>query len=190
VLLAVAVHGRNNTAVYTTPPSGWTVQDPSTDSTGPGVVRWYTKKIGAASSEPSTYTWAGGTGGRHEAVMVQVTGAPSTSQVDVKGAVATLISSPDRVIVPSVTTTSDLDLLLLACNSSTSGGVLAPFVAGTGTTVVASAGTNTGTAESVLTVLFQKAVALGSTGTRSTPTNAAAVASTGSGYMIAIKSAG
>lgn len=186
-LLIAAVASRNSTAPYTTPPAGWTIINPSVDSTAPGLIRFYYKHVTDAGAEPASYTWAGASsGGRQTAMIFRVIDAENATPVDVSGAVATQISGPDRIILPSVTTTEDSTLLLALGFSSSTGGVPQTYTSTT-MTVVGSVGTATGTAESALTVLQETVGGAGATGTR-TVTATAGTASSGNGYLIALQS--
>lgn len=186
--LLAAVYSRAASAVYTTPPSGWTIQDPSTDTTTFGVLRIYLKQI--TGSEPANYTWAGGGSGRHVAVMGIVSGVLAASQVDVKGAVATGISGPERVIVPGVTTTADLDMLAIVAVANGTGGTSPTFDPPAGATAVASVQTTTGASESSMTLAWQPSLSIGATGNKVMTNTGGAASSTGGGYLIAVKSAG
>jgi len=186
-VLVAAVWSRNATAVYTTPPSGWTIVAPTTDDTSTGVIRIYHKVINNAAGEPASYTWAGGGSGRQTGIISRVTGVNLASVGNAQGSVATLIGSPDRVIAPAVTTTADNTLLLAAVGGNNTGGIVPTFTNGQ-MTVIGNAATNTGASESGLTLLAEVVPATGSTGTRSLP--ASPSAASGLGYMVAINSAG
>lgn len=189
-LLVAVVGARASSAVYTTPPTGWTRVDPNVDNTAAGVIRLYYKKITTASGEAASYTWAGGASGRHAGVMFRVTGHDTTVPIDgTAGDVATLVSTPDRIILPAVTTVTENALLVALGWSSTTGGTIGTFTRA-GMTQVGTANTTTGASESAMTALTETVPAVGSTGTRSITGSPTAAYSTGSGYMVAIRSAG
>lgn len=183
-LLIAAVYSRAASAVYTTPPSGWTAINPPTDNTAAGVVRLYWK---IAASEGSSYTWAGGGSGRHTAILTRVTGS-TTTPTDVAGNADTAIGPPDRIILPAMTTTSDLDALIMVGTANGTGGTSPTFTVPSPGSVIASVQTTTGASESSMTLAIETAVAVGATGTR--VMTASGTSSTGVGYMAAIKSAG
>lgn len=185
-LLVAAVYTRAGGAPYTTPPAGWTVIDPVPDITAAGIVRLYWKRVTSASGEPINFTWAGGGSGRHVGVITRVLGT-TASPVDLAGAAATEISSPERIILPGVTTTAESDLLIMVATSNGTGGTSPTFTPAEGE-VIASVQTSTGVSESSMTLAFQEAVPQGATGSR--VMTASAVGSTGVGYLAAIKSEG
>lgn len=188
-LLVAAVYSRNAGADFTSIPTGWTSVAPANGDNVPvGVVRIYYKNVTNAAGEPSTYTWSGGGSGRNVGVMTRVTGAINTSPIGVVGNNDVLISTPDRIILPSVTTTTDLPLLIMVGAINTTGGVVASVTLPDGGTVVGMANTNTGSSESSLTLAVQAGVATGATGTRRMSTST--TSSSGVGYMATIKSAG
>jgi hypothetical protein len=186
-VLIAAVYSRAASAVYATPPTGWTAIEPSTDNTAAGVVRLYWKRITDAGSEPADYTWTGGGSGRHVGIITRVTGSVA-SPVDVASAAATGITGPERIICPTITTTTDLDMLVMVGTSNGTGGDAPEFTAPAGATVVASTQTTTGASESGITLAVETAVATGATGSRTL--TVVGTSSTGVGYMAAIKSAG
>jgi len=187
-LIVIGTWTRAGSTPYTGTPAGMTRIDPSADNTSVGVFRVYIKHVTSAASEPASYAFTGGGSGRHAAVAFRVTGHAVADTLDVAGAVATLIGSPDRVIMPGVTTTQDNTLLIGIAGGNTSGGLGSPLFTNVDMVEIASAGTATGAAESGVTMFAQPIPATGATSTR--PAVADRATGSGAGYMLAIRSAG
>jgi len=184
-LLVAAVWNRNGSAPFTTPPDGFNPLPPAVDNTASGVLRFYVHAVADADLEPADYTWAGGTSGRNVGLIFRVIDADLGTPSHVAGSVATLISGPDRVILPGLTTTAANKLLLGAAGGNNTGGIVPSFTQ-SAMTLIGSAGTTTGASESGLTVFAEKLGAAGASGTRSAP--AVPAAASGLGYMVALNS--
>lgn len=187
-VLVAAIHGRNNTAVYTTPPAGWTAVTPISDNTTAGVIRLYTHVVTDVTTEPADYTWSGGTSGRHVGMMFIVEGALTSSVVGVAGAVSGANIATDQMTPGSITTATINALLLCFVMGNTASGGAAIFSTTSGMALVGTAGTATGSAESGIAVFSEHRPSAGGTGTRTTQADRDIVS--GLGYMISIKSAG
>lgn len=189
-LLVACIWGRNNDLPYTGVPSGWTVHAPASGSDAVGIVRFFTKPITDAGSEPADYAWTGGNSGRANGIIMRVTGADNADPVDATSAVATGIGGPERIIIPSVTATEAATLLLMAGCTNTTGNTGGAHYAADGVDEVAFVSTATGASESS-TCVGAKVVGDGATGTTSyvvTPVSPPTVASS-IGYAVAIKAA-
>lgn len=187
-VLVAAIHGRNNTAVYSSPPAGWTAVTPTSDNTTAGVIRLYTHVVTDATTEPADYTWSGGGSGRHVGMMFIVEGALTSSVVGAVGAVSGANIATDQMTPGSITTATINALLLCFVMGNTSSGGAAVFSTTSGMALVGTAGTATGSAESGIAVFSEHRPSAGGTGTRTTQADRDIVS--GLGYMMSIKSAG
>lgn len=181
-VLIAALYSRNGTVPFTTPPTGWTVMPPASDITTAGLVRLYFKVITNSAGEPTSYTWSGGGSGRNLGMITRVIGS-TASPFDAAGAVSTEISTPERIILPALSTTGESELLVsVGCSNNT--GAVPPFTMPDGGSVIASVQTNTGASESYMALGVEAGLATGATGTR----RMLGGGTSGVGYMAAIRS--
>ena len=170
-LLVALTYPRNSDAGFSAAPSGWTlVPGQPTIGTGQGGLRWYTKPIPSAAAETATdYTWSGAsTGGRIAATIFRVTGAHATPIHALSATAGTLLGAGTTgatLTAPAATTTVPNTLVLTAMEANiVSGQVYMDLPSGT--TLVAQAVTNTGSANTELQVAQNTQSAAGSTGTK------------------------
>ncbi len=88
-----------------TPPAGWTLIRATTNATNVGMASYY--KV-AGASEPNSYTWTFNPTVRATGGIIQMSNVDINDPINVSaGAIGNDVSSPFRVIAPSVTTTTD-----------------------------------------------------------------------------------
>jgi len=190
-LLVAVVYGRSNTAQYTTPPTGWTAVNPGgTRTTSVGWQTFYYKPIPVAASEAATsYTWAGGTNGRHDVIIGRVSGADLASPIEAVGNDALAIGgTPQTLPMPAVTAVSTNGLLITGENTQvTTGASPVNLTPPAGITKLATVTTTTSAQNNNLGMSYKQLSASGSTGTM--VFSATGTLQSGLGYAMIIKSA-
>jgi|ERR1044072_1378665 hypothetical protein len=190
-LLVAVVHGRSNTAQYTTIPSGWTAANPGgTRTTSLGWQTIFYKPLPTgASSEPASYQWAGGASGRHEGIIFRVTGADLSNVIEAVGNDAIAIGgTPQTLPMPAVTAVNNNGLLITGEHTQvTTGASPVDLTPPAGITKITTVTTTTAAQNNNLGASYKQLSASGSTGTMTF--SATGTLQSGLGYAVIIKSA-
>jgi hypothetical protein len=184
-LLAV-IADRFSSAVYTTPPAGWSLVTSEILPSTLGVISVWAK---TAASEPASWTWAGGsTSSRHAAVVFRTTDLDFTSLLDVKGTAAVAVNgatTSGTVTMPSLTPTDTGRLLLGVLTTHTQNNTPHAMAPPASMSLAASAVTGTGSADTSIAVGQQLLDTSAATGTR--VWTASQVIAGASGFLVALR---